>query len=153
MWPVGPYCGLCVPPGCTVLAERLRAHHLLCTALYQGKGYSGDFESNMDRIASRVCREEDLVLCLLDSPDNICEECPNLTAEGCRLDDNSVVVTDRRLLDLLGQSSGNCMTVGQCRRLLRRKITSEIFQELCGECTWKKKGLCSYERLKIQLDR
>ena len=133
------------------MAEPLRAHHLLCTALYQGQGYDGNFEGNMGLIARKICGEKDLNLCLVDSPDNICRECPNLVEGACVLDNNSVVETDRKVLDLLARNPGECLPAGQCRKILREKITAEIFEDLCGGCTWRKKGLCSFEQLKSRL--
>ena len=110
------------------MAEPLRAHHLLCTILYQGQGYDRDFEGNMGRIASRICRQKELRLRLLDSPDGICGECPNLTVQGCGLEGNSVAATDRQVLSLLGLSPGQELSAGECRGLLRERLTGESFE-------------------------
>lgn len=105
----------------------------------------------MGRIASRICRQKGLRLRLLDSPDDICGECPNLTVQGCGLEGNSVAATDRQVLSLLGLSPGQELSAGECRGLLRERLTGESFEQLCGECSWRKKGLCSFEQLRERL--
>ncbi|MEP9372983.1 DUF1284 domain-containing protein [Mesorhizobium sp. KR1-2] len=49
---------------------RIRAHHLLCMLTYAGKGYSGAFTANYDKIVERLGGGEDLIL--VAGPDDIC---------------------------------------------------------------------------------
>ena len=73
--------------------------------LYEGKGYSRAFVSNMDRITERIRNGEDVKLQILAEADCLCRACPHL-AEGnaCRLDQNSVKETDLKVIRVLGLS-------------------------------------------------
>ena len=85
---------------------RLRVHHLLCSALYAGKGYSEEFCENMQKVVRRLWGEPgrkgiEEELKLIAEPDEICTACPNLSDNGCELDDNRVVSKDEALLFVL----------------------------------------------------
>ena len=54
---------------------RIRAHHGMCLAFFQGKGYSGAFVENMANM--KAILEENPDILLLDGPDDICAACPN----------------------------------------------------------------------------
>lgn len=131
---------------------RLRVHHLLCSALYAGHGYSGDFCKNMQNIVEclwgqvpqdRAVQEIELVI----SPDAICRECPNLTENGCSLDDNNVVSKDAKLAGMLHLTTDRSYSIPELRRLVAKNLTEEIFESSCHNCEWYEKGLCRYEAL------
>ena len=111
---------------------RLRAHHLLCTRLYEGRGYSEDFVLNMNRVV-RELDDPGQEVQLLASPDDVCIACPNLGSAGsrCTLDNDNASGMDMKVCDAL-----------ECRK---NKMTPELFETVCGECSWHKKGVCTYE--------
>ncbi|MCM1175350.1 MAG: DUF1284 domain-containing protein [Blautia sp.] len=147
---------------------RLRVHHLLCSALYVGRGYSEAFCENMQRVAGWLWEplsetekdrgmqgEPEYILCegeqrevrLVTGPDNICRECPNLADNGCRLDRNNVVSKDAALAQALGLETGRVYRVPELLHIVGRNLTAEIFEGSCQNCEWYRKGLCRYEPL------
>lgn len=36
------------------MADKFRGHHIVCTSLYEGKGYSGAFCENMTAVVERL---------------------------------------------------------------------------------------------------
>lgn len=131
---------------------RLRVHHLLCSALYAGKGYSEGFCENMQEVVgwlwekplAKSAKEVELVI----TPDNICQECPNLTAEGCSLEDNYVVSKDVALAQELGLETNRIYPVLEVLHIVAEHLTAEIFETSCHNCEWYRQGLCHYEKLK-----
>lgn len=127
---------------------RLRVHHLLCSALYVGKGYSGAFCENMQKVVAWLWEEP----CagpaeLTAGPDIICAACPNLGEMGCKLDDNRVVSKDETLAQALGLETGRAYSVPELLRTVEKNLTAEIFEASCHNCEWYAEGLCHYETL------
>ncbi|MDD2979618.1 MAG: DUF1284 domain-containing protein [Hespellia sp.] len=127
---------------------RLRGHHLICTGLFVGEGYSDRFSGNMSRVI-RTMKEENPVVELVSSPDHICRACPKLEAQqeegkSCKLDE--VAKKDEYLLHLLAFRPGYKDTYRNIIGAVKDRITEEIFLECCGKCSWLEKGLCSYEK-------
>lgn len=126
---------------------RLRVHHLLCTALYAGKGYSEAFCENMQKTVQWLweeCREVELTA----GPDHICSACPNLCENGCKLDDNRVVSKDEKLAQALGLETGRVYAVPVLLGTVEKNLTAEIFETSCHNCDWYAQGLCRYETLR-----
>jgi len=147
---------------------RLRVHHLLCSALYVGKGYSEAFCKNMQKVVQWLweplsepekdkerqgepgyilCEGEEREVRLITGPDNICKECPNLAENGCRLDDDRVVSKDAALARKLGLETGRTYQAAELLYTVHRNLTAEIFEESCHNCEWYEQGLCRYEQL------
>lgn len=127
---------------------KLRVHHLFCSALYGGKGYSEDFCRNMDAIVHRLWDEESAAqeIELMIQPDCICRECPNLTKDGCSMDDNHVVSKDMQLAEKLKLEINHRYTVTELLRQVAENMTEEIFETSCSNCEWYQ-ILCRYEQL------
>lgn len=129
-----------------------RVHHILCTALYTGLGYSGDFCENMTAIVERLRKNPEEPLLLAAEPDMICEHCPNQTGTGtCSMDENHVVIKDELLLKKLEWKTGEYYTYRQLCRQASHKITREIFEDSCQSCQWYRQGFCTYEKLHSRL--
>ena len=139
---------------------KLRVHHLFCSALYIGKGYSEDFCKNMNSIVRKLWaenlhedilhnghKEDDGKVELIICPDCICQECPNLTETGCSLDDNNVVSKDEKLAKRLGLEINRRYAVSELLHQTAMNMTEEIFETSCHNCEWYQEGLCSYEKL------
>lgn len=138
---------------------KLRVHHLFCSALYAGKGYSEKFCGNMEQIVKWLWEKPTLTeerkerqLELVAQPDCICLECPNLTEEGCLLDDNNVVSKDIRLAQSLQLKTGHIYSVSEVLHQTAAHLTKEIFEASCKKCEWYQAGLCSYEELAGKYD-
>lgn len=146
---------------------RLRVHHLFCSALYVGKGYSEAFCRNMQKVVTWLWeplsgpeeekrqREPGDILCegekreirLITEPDEICRACPNLGDEGCKLDDDHVVSKDAALAQALGLEAGRVYPVAELLHTVSSNLTAEIFENSCHNCDWYAQGLCRYEQL------
>ena len=55
---------------------RLRPHHGMCLAYFEGKGYSDDFTVNMQNMLDLFEKGTDVEL--VAAGDEICKVCPNL---------------------------------------------------------------------------
>lgn len=136
------------------MIHKFRGHHIICTSLYEGKGYSNAFCDNMTAIVTRLRKNPDEELLLAAEPDMICANCPNRTADQkCSHNANRVVDKDRRVIDCFELTEGKTYTYRELCRHARDHMTHEVFMEFCGSCPWRAQGLCKYEDLLAQLDR
>ena len=119
----------------------LRGHHLFCTALYGGHGYSETFCRGMEEVLRRAGAGEPVTLAV--GEDAVCESCPHrLEGGGCALGTENVALRDENALAVLGLRAGEAVTWEETRPLLYR-VTEEDFRRVCGGCRWYRKGLCS----------
>ncbi len=128
--------------------NKFRVHHILCTNLYQGIGYSGAFCENMTRVVGelRACPEKEVKL--VCEPDMICANCPNLTSGGgCRQDSDHVAVKDELLRGQLGLEKGKNYTYWELCQAVSDTLTEKAFLESCINCMWYQQGLCDYRAL------
>ncbi|MCM1145296.1 MAG: DUF1284 domain-containing protein [Blautia sp.] len=131
---------------------RLRVHHLFCSALFVGEGYSEEFCVNMQKVVQwlweAACEEDgERKVTLVLEPDSICAVCPNQVGKGCILDDNHVVSKDAKLAQALGLTIDHAYSVSHLLQQVAQKLTKEIFETSCNQCEWYQMGLCSYEKL------
>lgn len=90
---------------------------------------------------------EDTKVKIVIEPDVICSACPNLTAQGvCRGDDNRVVQKDAYLVEALKIPMEDEYNFLDLLRLVRGNMNEEIFEKACGNCRWKRTGVCSYDK-------
>ena len=89
--------------------------------------------------------EEELKLTA--EPDEICTACPNLSDNGCELDDNRVVSKDEALARALGLETERIYSAAELLRTVEKNLTAEIFEDSCHNCEWYAQGLCHYENL------
>ncbi len=148
---------------------KLRVHHLFCSALFNGKGYSDTFVSNMQNIVDMLfpakeagkspnmpyagqsaLSAEKLELCA--GPDLICGACPNLADGACKLDDNNVVSKDIRLAAALGLECGKPYRKEDLIKAVASALTEDLFESACHTCRWYQEGLCSYYLLRKKYD-
>ena len=124
---------------------RLRGHHLLCTALFSGHGYSESFTQKMTELIRAMQNGERLSVFI--GADEVCAACPNRTAEGgCVLSTEDVEKRDLAALRVLRLSPGEELTWAQAKSRLSL-LTEQDFQAVCGGCRWQKEGLCSLLQL------
>ena len=129
-----------------------RAHHILCTSLYEGKGYSGAFCRNMTRVVNLLRGNPDIPLRLVAGADLICADCPNHDGAGhCTQNGNHVAEKDRDLIALLRLKEGDNYTYRQLSQRAREYLTESFFEASCGNCEWKQQGLCDYAALMERL--
>lgn len=115
---------------------KLRAHHGMCLAFFEGKGYSDGFTSHMQMIWRKV--QENPLLRIIVESDVICAKCPNLKNGQC----NTYALVqryDQQVLELTGIQAGEEMKWSE----FFERIESRIFsagkrKEICGTCQWTK---------------
>lgn len=126
--------------------REFRVHHILCTQLYQGLGYSGDFCTNMTAIVSDLRANPDQSVRLVAKGDMICANCPNrVGTDFCTNGDNHVVIKDRDLLELLHLVENKCYTYNELLQHSRQYLTESIFIASCANCNWYRQGICKFE--------
>jgi len=123
---------------------RLRAHNLLCIQGFVGLGYSPEFVAAMTDVVGAL--DDDARVEVLDSPDVLCEACPNLGAGGCGLhgagSEPGIVLQDRKVLERLGLVRGAVVTWRSVLDRIRRTVAPEDLDGLCGACPWLPLGVC-----------
>lgn len=130
--------------------RKLRFHHLMCMPLFAGNGYSDEFSANMWKIKS-ILENEDLILTLVSSCDDICENCPNREGGFCITKgeiNERVIGKDRKISEIIGLGENAETNYYGGLRAAFERISEEKFNELCGKCSWKEFGLCSYSQWK-----
>ena len=118
---------------------RIRAHHGMCLAFFQGQGYSGAFVENMANM--KAILEENPDILLLDGPDDICAACPNRLTEICR---EKACRYDREVLGRCALSPRETLSF----RDFSQKVEDAILrpgqrEEICGDCQWS--SLCQWQ--------
>ena len=143
----------------------LRAHHLLCSVLYKGKGYNKAFTRQMTTIVDALKKADTMVI--LDvRPDDICSHCPNKKADGtCRLDEEKSTFSggiqqteteirnlDSRILEYFHFSGNIPLAKTDVYQTIKEQLSEDFFNTCCQNCRWKKQGLCSYREYMTQID-
>lgn len=113
---------------------KLRAHHGMCLAFFQGKGYSSDFTRHMAQVQQQLCANPSV--CIVDELDAICDACPNHAGGMCDAQEK-VAVYDRQVLHRCGLKSGTVMPFADFQKLVYDRIlVSGKREEICGDCQW-----------------
>ena len=114
---------------------KLRPHHGLCTAFFEGKGYSGDFVRNMADVIEMLERVDPKII-LTVGEDMICANCPNNGTHSCESTDK-VARYDNAVLEICGLSAGDVIQWSDFRDTVFIKIISAgRLPEVCGDCQW-----------------
>ena len=117
----------------------LRAHHGMCLAFFQGKGYSGDFVENMGQMKDIL--QGNPRIRLMDSPDDICAACPNRLTETCA---EKASRYDREVLRRCGLSAGDTLPyLAFSKNVIQIILRPGQRAEICGDCQWS--GLCQWK--------
>lgn len=114
----------------------------MCLAFFQGKGYSGEFVTNMAEM--KAVLEENPSVRLRAETDEICAACPH-NLGGCCESGEKVIRYDREVLRRCGLREGTVLPYRDFEALVRRRILETgQREEICGGCQWS--GLCHWER-------
>ena len=113
---------------------KLRPHHGLCTAFFEGKGYSNDFTANMHEIIAML-ESLDPTVMLIVGTDIICEKCPNNSDGICT--SPKPAVYDERVLKMIGMNENDVLHWSVFRDAVHRHIIAgSRLIEVCGDCSW-----------------
>ncbi|MDD2643185.1 MAG: DUF1284 domain-containing protein [Methanobacteriaceae archaeon] len=122
---------------------KLRAHHLLCIQGYQGYGYSDEFVKNMDHIVEILKNNNNLVV-LCNSADDICKFCPNLNEDGFCKDfqtNEDIVLMDEIILSKIKNSEKEFLTSELFEEINNIFNSEDSVKTICGDCGWIDKCL------------
>ncbi len=129
-----------------VRALRLRGHHILCLHGWRGIGYSADFTANMHSICDRLKSSPDMLVQVLDSPDDICASCPHVSNARCvRSGDESedrISRKDAAILHILDLAPGDRLTARELFTLASERFGEDGLRGVCGSCRWFGFGWC-----------
>ena len=118
---------------------KLRAHHGMCLAFFEGKGYSSAFTENMGKVLEEM--EEDTPLELCREKDIICSACPNLE-EGVCITGEKVKAYDEKVLKACGLQPGSRLTWQEFSNAVKHNIIEAgKRKDICGDCSWTE--ICS----------
>jgi len=114
---------------------KLRAHHGMCLAFFEGKGYSAGFTAHMAQILEYLEQENPIVTVVAEA-DCICGGCPNLTDGRCR---KAALVEryDKAVLALCGMGEHSILPWREFSARVAEYILSHGKRsEICGGCQW-----------------
>ena len=126
---------------------KLRAHHLLCFFGFRGLGCSEDFVNNFEKALKQVKNNPQLMLEIIDKPDNICAHCPHQKDEACQKNglrlERQVQDKDNLIIERLGIKKERKFYARDIFNLLNQNIFPEDLTEICSGCEWLKYGYCA----------
>jgi uncharacterized protein len=121
------------------MTVRIRAHHLLCMLTYVGKGYTGAFTANYDKIVERLGGGEDMLL--VAGPDDICTPLLADNDEHCfgqsviERDESAVKAVEALLGQPIAPGERLVLDAGKLAELRAAFRTGEI-RPACTGCEW-----------------
>jgi hypothetical protein len=125
---------------------KIRPHHGMCLAYFQGKGYSEGFTGHMQEMKERF--ETDPQVKLVVETDEICSACPNNEKETCA-SARKVEGYDRAVLEYCGLKEGQELSFLSFSRQVREQILAKGRRlEICGDCGWD--SLCGEREKKMK---
>lgn len=115
---------------------KLRPHHGICIAFFEGKGYSPEFVANMTAVIRSL--EKSSYIKLFTGEDIICSCCPNSKDQKCI---NKVKQYDKAVLDACDLHPDQVLSWGKFTALIYEKIIlKDKLYSVCGSCEWS--GIC-----------
>lgn len=112
----------------------LRAHHGMCLAYFEGRGYSQGFTAHMQSVLDAMGHNPSLKL--VTGGDIVCSRCPNLS-EGVCATAEKVLSYDKAVLSLTGLREGDVLSWSEFSALVKSKIlTTGNREHICGNCEW-----------------
>lgn len=113
----------------------LRPHHLLCTLGYQGLGYSKNFVENMNYIVNELNQNNNLIISLKIYTDDICKYCPKMLEENNCIENDSVLLYDKKVLEEFSLEQKNYL-YKDLLKILKEKSNEKKLNYICGDCSW-----------------
>ena len=119
---------------------KIRAHHVLCTRAFRGKGYSEIFIQNMRNVIDRIKTGVPIELCC--GMDEICSGCPENNGRMCKSEEK-VQALDKNTVKYLHLEKRN-YSYGEIEKIVSERLNEDTYNNICGDCEWKKTGVCTY---------
>lgn len=118
---------------------KIRPHHGMCLAYFEGKGYSQGFVHHMGEVLSLL--EEGTTVEMTVAGDNICSACPNLKDGVCETADK-VEAYDRAVLSFCNLKEKEQIEFSEfTERVQEIILETGKREEICGDCQWNE--ICS----------
>lgn len=113
---------------------KIRPHHGMCIAFFQGKGYSSEFTEHMSRMIHML--DSNPMVCVTAKTDAICLKCPNNILGLCETE-SKVAEYDRQVLLRCGLRDGTVMPYADFKKTVYENILlTGKREEICGNCQW-----------------
>lgn len=113
---------------------RIRAHHGMCLAFFQGNGYSDKFTEHMSHIKALL--SDNPLVTIVNDTDDICLACPHNQAGICDSEEK-VRQYDTQVLTHCGIAPGCCMRWQDFTDLVEQHILkTNRRSEICSDCIW-----------------
>lgn len=119
----------------------IRPHHLLCTQGYSGNGYDKQFVKNMDDIVGKLRYEDDTLVKITFSGDDICSKCPNITCNNICVTDQKVKKIDQKVIKYFGIEQ-KIYKYWDLVNYIKKNMTAEKMDDICSDCKWYKISNC-----------
>jgi hypothetical protein len=84
---------------------------------------------------------DSVVLKVVEESDSICAPCPFRRGKKCEKQ-SKIRKLDDGYLKALGLKAGDEISWGEAKLLIAKKISLDIFHDVCSICEWKSLGLC-----------
>ena len=120
---------------------KLRPHHLLCTQGYSGKGYSDNFVENMTTITKRLQSNENVIIDIVFSTDDICKYCPKMVGVDLCEDNDKVKRFDKKVIDYFGIKEKSYI-YKEIIKIINSQMTISMMNDICFECSWYAISAC-----------
>ncbi len=113
---------------------KLRPHHGLCIAFFEGKGYDDNFVENMKSVIISLSQNPNVTL--ITDEDVICVACPNNINGLCNCIDK-VDRYDKMVLSLCSLPKDTVLPWETYKALVKEKIINAgMLGTVCGDCQW-----------------
>lgn len=124
----------CKADGSKVCDYKIRAHHGMCLAFFEGKGYSSEFTIHMGKMKQLLSENPEVYI--FSETDDICSSCPN-NKEGVCLSEGKVKNYDSQVLALCGLQSGTGLLWKDFEKLVETNVLNAgKRKDICGGCQW-----------------
>ena len=128
---------------------KLRPHHLLCTQGYRGKGYDEDFTENMTAVTAYLRNNDNAVIEIVFSTDDICNKCPQMIGEDLCKSNEKVKRFDKKVVEYFGIEEKSYVYQDIIHEI-NRKMTSSMMDDICGDCEWYPVSDCRNSILNVK---
>lgn len=117
-----------------MLNIKLRAHHGLCIAFFEGKGYDNNFVENMKNIIITLNQNPNVTI--VTDEDIACVACPNNKNGICDCIEK-VDKYDKMVLKLCNIHNNLTLPWDEYRMMIQEKIIKAgKLSTVCGDCQW-----------------
>ncbi|MFQ5597058.1 MAG: DUF1284 domain-containing protein [Nitrospiria bacterium] len=124
----------------------LRGHTLLCLQGFRGEGYDAPFIECLTAVHGDLLSHPDCPVRVVQEPDALCEACPNLEDDECRLNGSGseaeMRTQDADVLSRLGIETEGILPWQEILNRIGQKISGSDLVAICGSCRWLSLGYC-----------